>query len=95
MTVPTDNFAAAQKQAKGVSSLGDPYGKFVVITPSDTIQFAATRGLHCSTAGTVVVDGVDGGVSVPFTVLAGVKYDYRVTRVYAASTSSIGLNGLY
>ncbi len=95
MAIPADPWAAVVQQANGIITMLGPFQNFVPITPSDTIQFAPTLAIHAGTAGTIIVDGAGGGTSVPLTLLAGVDYGYRVTRVYAASTSSIGLVGLY
>ena len=92
----SDSFAAILQQSNGVLSLTDPYSNFVSITPSDTVTFSITRGVYVANSGTLVVDGGYGGVSVTFTgAVAGTIYPLRVSRVYAASSSSIGLVGLY
>lgn len=99
MAVPADDFAALQQQSVGVLTMIDAYTRFVAITPSDTIQFAPTRAVYVANAGTLVVDGAQVGnlsTSITFTgMLAGNIYPLRITRAYAAGTSSVGLVGLY
>lgn len=96
MAVPDDP-AQAFKQAGGVLTLNDAFTNFVAVTPSDTTQFAPTRGVYVANNGSLVVDGLNpNAVSVTFSgLLAGNVYPLRITRAYAAGTSSIGLVALY
>lgn len=94
-----DDFAALVQQASGVVSLSDPAKDALALTASNTITFNPTRGVFVANAGTLVVDFAypnEGGVSITLAnVTAGTIYPLRITRVYAASSSSIGLVGLY
>jgi len=95
MAAPVDQFAAIIQQSNGIVSLSDPASDFIAITPSDTIQFAPTRGVYVGGAGTLVVDGAYGGTSVTLSgLLAGMVYPFRINRAYTAS-SATGIVGLY
>ncbi len=108
MAIPADQAAALVQHSDGILTLLGPYQNAVPLTPADTIQFAPTLAVYVANAGTLVVDtltstttasftgALAGGVSVTFSgMLAGNIYPLRITRAYAAGTSSIGLVGLY
>jgi len=71
-----------------------PSGEFSPITPNDTTDFAATRGLIVAVAGTLKVkratDNADATIDAPAGVLP-----IRITRLYAAGTSATGFTGLW
>ena len=52
-----------------------------------------TNAIHALTAGNVCAKFLNGGDTVTFPVLAGVKYDYALRMVYATGTTAtlIGL----
>jgi hypothetical protein len=94
-----DPFAAQVQQATSVLTLNDAYHDAKAITASDTTTFDATRAVYVKTSGSLVVDFAypsEGGISITLgSCSAGFIYPFRVTRVYAASSASVGLVGLY
>ncbi len=49
------------------------------------------RGIHCSTAGTIKVDMVDGTSGITFTLVAGGVYPYRITKIYQSGSTMAGV----
>lgn len=70
-------------------------GRMVAVTPSDTTKIQPTIGLSVNVAGNVNVQCVGDAAPVVRAVLAGVDYPWRVTAVFASSTTATGIVALY
>ena len=77
-------------------ALQAPAATGVAVTPSNTVDIAATRALYVGGAGDVKVDMLDSGTAVIFAgVPAGSVIPIRVTRVYVADTTATSIVALY
>lgn len=94
MTTPANspNFPAPLPAKAPFSAPGGVPGTAGVITPSDSVTFAQTRGLFISVAGTLQV--TMGGQKVAFPSLALGFYDLAVTQVWNTNTSASGIIAL-
>lgn len=67
----------------------------IAITPDDDNDLARpTDGLAVNVAGDVKMT-LKGGQTVTRTLLAGVDYEYTVTRIHATDTNATGIHALY
>jgi hypothetical protein len=71
----------------------DPADHVALVTPSDTADIPATRGVSVATAGDMKVTTVGGEtVVIPSGALAaGIVHPIRVTRVWATGTAAVGI----
>lgn len=77
------------------STLDSPASYVVEVMPSDTADLpTASRALNVATAGIVRVTTV-GGDTASITVVAGVTFPIRCTRIWATGTTATGIVSLY
>lgn len=80
---PNDKFAEKQRP----NPINAPAENMLALTPNDTVVLTTfSRGLHCNTAGTVVVQpvgaagtAVNSATWVTLALNAGVLYPYRIS----------------
>ena len=79
-----------------MSSMSDPAGRAVEITPSNSETIVPPlRALYIGGAGDVKVDMADTGAAITFVgVPAGTILPVRVTRVYSTDTDATSIVGL-
>ncbi len=72
----------------------DP-GKYVPVTPSDTLNFTwgTTRGISLAVGGTLTVTYEDGDKET-LTLPSGVHPIHNVSRVWATGTAATGISAI-
>lgn len=84
----TDSFANRMR------SPGDPAVSVFDITPNDSADLPqATVALNVATPGTVRVTSLNGSIS-DLTIMPGVAFPIRATRVWHSGTTATGIRGL-
>lgn len=78
------------------SNLSAPaeHAETVDISATDHTFSRATRGLIVNVAGNVKADFVGGSTGITLTLLAGVIYPLRLTKIYKTGTTATGITGL-
>ena len=75
--------------------LDSPASGVFLITPNDAVDLAiSTRAIRATVGGTVKITGVDG-VAVVCAISSGETRPIRAVRVWSASTTATGLEGMY
>lgn len=77
------------------TKLADPALSAVAVSPHDTNDITATRGLYIGVSGNVTVNMMGTGTSILFTAVPVGILPIRVTRVLATGTAATGIVAIY
>ena len=72
-----------------------PSPKAASITPSDSADIDATRGIYVGTSGDLKVDMLDGTAITFVALAAGIVHPLQVRRIYATGTDADNIVALY
>lgn len=73
-----------------------PVAGIVAVTPNDSTDIAATRGLLIDgTAGAVKITTAGGDTVTLNNLAVGVDYPFQVTRVWSTGTAATSIYALY
>ena len=72
-----------------------PSAKAAGITPSDSADIEATRGVYTGISGDLKVDMLDGTTITFANLAAGIVHPLQVRRIYATGTTAGDIIALY
>ena len=94
--------ASSTRPPTGIADPQNPENAFVpafarceAITKSDATVLSPTSGLMVNVAGDLALLFENSAASVILTVLAGVVYEFRVTKVLSTGTDATGIFAFY